>query len=62
MYGQSRKTDNNMVCFKESTFNEFEADLYEKLKEIIELQYDSKHNSAFYSNVIGMIPLTEKLE
>jgi hypothetical protein len=47
-YGQGRKTYNNVVCFKGSTFNEFEGEYYEKLEEIIELQYHSKHNRVFY--------------
>jgi hypothetical protein len=39
-YGQGRKTYNNGVCVKRSTFSEY----YGKLKEVIELQYNSKHN------------------
>jgi hypothetical protein len=44
------------------TSSEFEVDYYEKLEEVIELQYHSKHNRVFYSNVIGMTPLTEEYE
>ena len=33
--GQGRKTFNNGVCVKGSTFNEFEVNYYGKLKDII---------------------------
>jgi hypothetical protein len=32
------------------------------LKEAIELQYHSEHNKVFYSNTIGMTPLTDESE
>jgi hypothetical protein len=38
---------NSEVCVKGSTFNEFEVDYYEKLEEVIELQYHSEHNRVF---------------
>jgi hypothetical protein len=38
-YGQGRKTYNSGVCVKGSTSNEFEVDYYEKLEEVIEMQY-----------------------
>jgi uncharacterized protein YcfL len=46
-YGQSRKTYNSEVCIKRLTSNEFEVDYYEKLKEVIELQYHSEQNIIF---------------
>jgi hypothetical protein len=46
-YGQSRKTYNNDVCVKGSTSSEYEVDYYEKLEEVIELQYHSQHNKVF---------------
>jgi len=46
-YRQGRKTYNNEVYVKKSTSSEFEVDYYEKLKEIIELQYHSEHNRVF---------------
>jgi len=46
-YRQGRKTYNNEVCIKGLTFNEFEADYYGKLEEIIELQYHSEQNRIF---------------
>ena len=61
-YEHSRKTYNNRACVKGLTSSEFEIDYYEKLEEVIELQYHSKHNRVFYSNVIGMTPLTEEYE
>jgi hypothetical protein len=39
--GQGRKTYNSGVCVKGSISNEFKVDHYEKLKEVIELQYHS---------------------
>jgi len=39
-YKQGRKTYNNGVCVKRSTFSKY----YGKLKEVIELQYHSKHH------------------
>ena len=38
-YGQGRKTYNNRFCVKGSTSNKFEVDYYEKLEEVIEMQY-----------------------
>jgi hypothetical protein len=46
-YEQGRKTYNNEVCVKRSTFNEFKVDYYEKLKEVIELQYHNEQNKIF---------------
>jgi len=46
-YGQGRKTYNSEVCIKRLTSNEFEVDYYEKLKEVIELQYYSEQNIVF---------------
>jgi hypothetical protein len=46
-YVQIRKTYNNEVCIKGSTFNKFEIDYYGKLEKIIELQYYSKQNKIF---------------
>jgi len=46
-YRQGWKTYNSDVCFKGSTSSEFEVDYDGKLKEIIELQYHSKHNRVF---------------
>jgi len=46
-YGKGRKTYNSDVCVKRSTSNEFEADFYRKLKQVIELQYDKEHNKVF---------------
>jgi hypothetical protein len=51
---------NNGICVKGSTSSKFEVDYYGKLKEAIELQYHSEHNRVFYSNVIGITPLTDK--
>jgi hypothetical protein len=46
-YGHGRKTYNNRVCFKGSTFNEFKADYYGKLEQVIKLKYHSKLNKVF---------------
>jgi hypothetical protein len=46
-YGHRRKTYNNRVYVKGSISNEFEVDYYEKLEEVIELQYHSEHNRIF---------------
>jgi hypothetical protein len=46
-YGQIRKTYNNEVYIKGSTFNKFKIDYYKKLEEVIELQYYSKQNKIF---------------
>jgi len=59
-YGQSIKIYTNEVYVKGSISNEFEVDYYEKLEEMIELQYYSELDKVFYSNVIGMIPTLEK--
>ena len=42
--------------------SEFEVDCYGKFEEVIELQYHNEQNRVFYSNAIGMTPLTEKLK
>ena len=59
-YGQGRKTNNNGVCVKGFTSNEFKVDYYKKLEEVIKLQYYNQNNNFFNSNVIGIIPLIEK--
>jgi len=46
-YGHGRKTYNNGVCIKGSTSSEFEVDYYEKLEEVVELQYHSEQNRVF---------------
>jgi len=46
-YGHGRMTYNNSVCIKESTCSEFEVDYYEKLKEVVELQYHNEHSRVF---------------
>jgi len=46
-YGKGRKTYNSEVYVKKSTSNEFEANFYRKLKQVIELQYDKEHNKVF---------------
>ena len=46
-YDQGRKTYNHGVCVKGSISNEFEVDYYEKLEEVIKLQYHNKQNSLF---------------
>ena len=46
-YGYGRKTYNNGICIKGSTSSEFEVDYYEKLKEVVELQYHSEQNRVF---------------
>jgi len=47
-YGHRRKTYNNDVCIKGSTFSEFEVDYYSRLEEVIELQYHSEQNRVFF--------------
>jgi len=46
-YGHGKKTYNNGVCIKGSTFSEFEVDYYGRLEEVIELQYHSEQNIVF---------------
>jgi hypothetical protein len=41
------KTYNISVCIKGSTSSEFEVDYYEKLEEVVELQYHSEQNRVF---------------
>jgi hypothetical protein len=41
-YGQSRKTYNNGVRVKGSTYNEFKVKYFGKLKDVIKLQYNSE--------------------
>jgi hypothetical protein len=41
-YEHERKTYNNSVCIKGSTCSEFEVDYYEKLEEVVKLQYNSE--------------------
>jgi hypothetical protein len=45
-YGQGRR-HNSGVCVKGLTSNEFKVNYYEKLKDVIELQYHNEHNSLF---------------
>jgi hypothetical protein len=52
-YRLGRKTYNSSVCVKGSTFSEFEVDYYDKLEEVIELQYYSEHNRVFLFNFLG---------
>ena len=59
-YGQGRKTYNNGVCVQGSVSNEFEVDYYEKLEEVIELQFHSDQNRVFLFKCYGKIPLIEK--
>jgi len=46
-YGHGRKTYNNGVCVKGSTYSEFEVDYYGKLEEVVESQYHSEQNRVF---------------
>jgi len=46
-YGHVRKTYNNGVCVKGSTYSEFEVDYYGKLEEVVESQYHSEQNRVF---------------
>jgi hypothetical protein len=46
-YSHGRKTYNNGVCVKGSTYSEFEVDYYGKLKEVVESQYHSEQNRVF---------------
>jgi len=46
-YGHGRKTYNNGVCVKGSTYSEFEVDYYRKLEEVVESQYHSEQNRVF---------------
>jgi hypothetical protein len=46
-YIHGRYTYNSEVCIPGSTYNEFEVYYYEKLEEVIELQYLSEHNEVF---------------
>jgi hypothetical protein len=50
-YGQGRKTYNSGVCVK-ATSNKFEVDYYEKLEEVIKLQYHSKQNKVFFIQML----------
>ena len=54
-------TYNNGVYVKGSTSSDFEVDYYKKLEKVIELQYHSKYNRVFYSNVIGITDTTKRL-
>ena len=45
-YKYGRKTYNNGVCIKRSTFSQFKVD-YSRLEEVIELQYHSEQNIVF---------------
>jgi hypothetical protein len=46
-YEHGRKTYNNGVCIKGSTSSEFVVDYYDRLEEVIELQYHSEQNRMF---------------
>jgi hypothetical protein len=46
-YGYGRKTYNYDVCVKGSTCSEFKVDYYDKLEELVELQYHSEQNRVF---------------
>ena len=41
-YGHGRKTYNNGVCVKGSTSSELEVDYYDRLEEVVKLQYHSE--------------------
>jgi hypothetical protein len=41
-YKYERKTYNNDVCIKGSTFSEFKVDYYGRLEKVIELQYHNE--------------------
>jgi hypothetical protein len=51
-YGQGRKTCNTGVCVKGLNSNEFKVDYYEKLEEVIKLQYHSEHNRLFFIQML----------
>jgi len=46
-YSQGKKTYNSGIYVKRSICNEFEVDYYEKLEDVIELQYHNEHNRVF---------------
>jgi len=46
-YGHGKKTYNNGVCVKGSTSSELEVDYYDRLEEVVELQYHSEQNRVF---------------
>jgi len=46
-YGHERKTYNSGVCVKGSTSSELEVDYYDRLEEVVELQYHSEQNRVF---------------
>ena len=46
-YGHGRKTYNNGVCVKGSTYSELEVDYYGRLEEVVELQYHSDRIECF---------------
>jgi len=52
-YEPGRKIYNNGVCVKGSTSSEFEVHYYEKLEEVIVLQYHNEHNRVFLFKFLG---------
>jgi len=46
-YSQGKKTYNSGIYVKRSICNEFEVNYYEKLEDVIELQYHNEHNRVF---------------
>jgi hypothetical protein len=46
-YSQGKKIYNSGIYVKRSICNEFEVDYYEKLEDVIELQYHNEHNRVF---------------
>jgi len=46
-YEHGRKTYNSGVCIKGLISSEFEVDYYDRLEEVIELQYHSEQNRVF---------------
>ena len=46
-YEQGRKTYNSGVCVKGSTSNELKVDYYDRLEEVVELQYHNEQNIVF---------------
>jgi len=46
-YGHGRKTYNISVCVKGSTSSELEVDYYDRLEEVVKLQYHNEQNRVF---------------
>jgi len=49
-YGHRRKTYNIGICVKGSTSSKLEVDYYDRLEEVVELQYHSEQNRVFLFN------------